>query len=115
MKSHPLLALIISIIFSLIAFMSPTEGYKVWIHNKLESGTWAGVDAVTEDGKKITSNWSFSHKGFHLTIPDDTGTYYLHFGLISFEDIKIRGPFTNDQDACWHFHGNVFKWEVYTC
>ncbi|PKB92772.1 hypothetical protein RhiirA5_387576 [Rhizophagus irregularis] len=86
MKSHPLLALIISIIFSLIAFMSPIEGHTVWIHNKLEWGTWAGVDAITEDGKKITSNWSISHKGFHLTIPDDTSSYYLHFGLISFEE-----------------------------
>lgn len=81
----------------------------------MEWGTWAGVDAITEDGKKITSNWSISHKGFHLTIPDDISSYYLHFGLISFEEVKTRGPFTNDQDACWHFHGNVFKWKVYTC
>ncbi|RGB42201.1 hypothetical protein C1646_751234 [Rhizophagus diaphanus] len=94
--------------------MSPTEGHIVWVHNKLLIGTWAGVVA-SADNKKITSDSSISHNGFHLTIPDDIGAYYLHFVSISFEEVKIRGPITNDQDVCWHFHGNALKWEVYTC
>ncbi|RGB34760.1 hypothetical protein C1646_700966 [Rhizophagus diaphanus] len=100
MKSHPLLTLIISIIFILIVFISITEGHTVWVHNKLVAGTWAAQSSI-------------AHNGFHLAIPDNIAMYYLYLEAIgSTEDTKIRGPISNDKDNCWHFHGSLDDWGV---
>ncbi|PKC11512.1 hypothetical protein RhiirA5_397443 [Rhizophagus irregularis] len=120
MKSHPLLALVIPIILNLIVFMSLTEGHTIWVHNKLVVGTWAAVTAVdTLDyahQNQIDQQWSIAHHGFHLTIPDNYTTFYLYLEAIaSTQDTKTRGPFNNNQDFCWHFHGSLNDWDVYAC
>ncbi|GBC09014.1 hypothetical protein RclHR1_08540013 [Rhizophagus clarus] len=118
MKSH-LSALIISIIFSLlIAFTSFTGGKTVWVHNKLTVGTWAAVTATNDsDGiYNIAQDWSVSHNGFHVDVPDNYPTFYLFFDVIvSTQDTKERGPFDNNQDSCWHFHGHLDSWDIYSC
>ncbi|GES79974.1 hypothetical protein GLOIN_2v1843800 [Rhizophagus clarus] len=91
MKSH-LSALIISIIFSLlIAFTSFTGGKTVWVHNKLTVGTWAAVTATNDSD------------GIYNIAQDCT------------QDTKERGPFDNNQDSCWHFHGHLDSWDIYSC
>ncbi|GBC04084.1 hypothetical protein RclHR1_00550029 [Rhizophagus clarus] len=125
MKFHPLF---ISIIVSLIAFVSLIEGHTINVENKLVRGTW-GLGAATDylgsgnfdwdhDNSAIDQNWSIAHNGFDLTIPDDQNitTFYLVFGVSgSTEQDKWRGPFDNNQDYCWHFHGHIDSWKVYPC
>ncbi|GBB87971.1 hypothetical protein RclHR1_14490002 [Rhizophagus clarus] len=110
--------------------MSPVEaddGHTVWIHNKMIGGTQA-IAAVTHDNEKETWHWSpdnndaifesysFAHMGFYLKVPSKVETFWLVFGVgLSQEEDKWRGPFTNTQDLCFHFHGNVFKWELWQC
>ncbi|CAB4404281.1 unnamed protein product [Rhizophagus irregularis] len=110
------LALIISIIFGLIAFTSLTEGHTVWIQNKLVVGTVSITTALTPDGGVIDEKMASAHKGYHLYIPEDKSTFYLDFDVLgSVQDLKKRGPFNNDQDSCWHYHGNSGNWDVFPC
>ncbi|CAB4379763.1 unnamed protein product [Rhizophagus irregularis] len=128
LSSFPFFVLFIAI-FSIIAFMSPVEAdHTVWIHNKLDKGTQA-IAAVTHTNEKETWHWSpdnndaifesysFAHEGFYLTVPSKVSTYWLVFGVggSAFEEDKWRGPFENTQDLCFHYHGNLVKWELWQC
>ncbi|CAB4404280.1 unnamed protein product [Rhizophagus irregularis] len=47
-------------------------------------------------------------------------TIWVHNKLVaeaiaSTQDTKTRGPFNNNQDFCWHFHGSLNDWDVYAC
>ncbi|RGB39229.1 hypothetical protein C1646_754794 [Rhizophagus diaphanus] len=105
-------ALIISIIFSLIALISLTEGHLVHIQNKLVRGTVSIVTALDlPDGNVIDEQLASAHKGYHLNIPSNYTQFYLNFDVLgSQQQFKQRGPFNNTQDYCWHYHGNSFKW-----
>ncbi|CAB4471379.1 unnamed protein product [Rhizophagus irregularis] len=127
MKPNPIYVLTISIIISLIAFISLTEGKIVKIENKLDKGTRAMVAALDymsdgnyewgdEDDGLIDDGISVSHHSFELTIPDDVKTFNLVFGVAhSLKVDKWRGPFDNTQDICWHYHGHLNSWKVYPC
>ncbi|CAG8512146.1 uncharacterized protein OCT59_019305 [Rhizophagus irregularis] len=109
MKPNPVYVLTISIIISLIAFISLTEGKIVKIENKLDKGTRAMVAALDymSDG---------NYEWGELTIPDDVKTFNLVFGVAhSLKVDKWRGPFDNTQDICWHYHGHLNSWKVYPC
>ncbi|RGB34480.1 hypothetical protein C1646_760497 [Rhizophagus diaphanus] len=110
-------ALIISIIFSLIALISLTEGHLVQIQNKLVTGTTSIVTALDQPGGEvIDEQLAEAHNGYHLNIPSKYDQFYLAFAvLVSLEQFKLHGPFNNTQDYCWHYHGNAFKWNVYPC
>ncbi|CAB4391309.1 hypothetical protein RhiirA5_426040 [Rhizophagus irregularis] len=109
-------ALIISIIFSL-AFLSLTEGYLIWIQNKLVRGTVSISTALKRrDGGVIDEQTASAHKGYHLNVPNNYPQYYLSFDVLGTQQqLKERGPINNTQDYCWHYHGNSLKWNVYPC
>ncbi|CAB4426385.1 unnamed protein product [Rhizophagus irregularis] len=127
MKPNHVFVLTISIIISLIAFISLTEGKIVTIENKLDKNTAAMAAALTymgsgrynwggDDNGLIDYNWSVSHHGFELSIPDDMITFNLVFGVAdSIKEDKWYGPFDNTQDICWHYHGHQNNWKVYPC
>jgi hypothetical protein len=75
------------------------------------------VTAINQaDGKVIDEQLGDAHKGYHLNIPSEYGQFYLDFDVLGTrQHYKERGPFTNTQDYCWHYHGNAFKWNVYPC
>ena len=101
-----------------------TAGHTVYIQNKLVAGT-SGIVAGTIDKEdnfnwQINDSWaqdsSRAHAGFSLSVPDNLNTYWLVFAVgLSTEQYKWRGPFTNNQDICWHFHGHIDSWDVYPC
>ncbi|CAI2176900.1 14269_t:CDS:2, partial [Funneliformis geosporum] len=104
--------------------MPLTQGYTVWIHNWASSGTITDA-AATENNEK--GHWSWTHpaidnrgesarKGYHLVIPQNITTYWLVFGVASsLEDDKWRGPYNNDGDKCWRFHGSEDDWNINEC
>ncbi|RGB27560.1 hypothetical protein C1646_768951 [Rhizophagus diaphanus] len=109
-------ALIISIIFSLIALISLTEGHLVQIQNKLVRGTVSIVTAFEQDGDVIDEQLKSAHTDYHLNIPSKYVQFYLNFDVLGGRQVvKQRGPFNNTQDYCWHYHGNSFKWNIYPC
>ncbi|CAB4426384.1 unnamed protein product [Rhizophagus irregularis] len=129
MKPNHVFVLTISIIISLIAFISLTEGKIVTIENKLDKGTLARVAALTymgsghynwgekeKDDGLIDYDELYSHYFFELAIPDDVKTFNLVFGVPeSLTEDKWYGPFDNTQDICWHYHGHQNSWKVYPC
>ncbi|CAB4432593.1 unnamed protein product [Rhizophagus irregularis] len=110
------LALIISIIFSL-AFLSLTEGYLIWIQNKLVKGTVSISTALEQKGGgTIDEQMASAHKGYHLNVPNNYSQYFLAFDVLGTQQqLKERGPINNTQDYCWHYHGNALIWNVYPC
>ena len=93
--------------------------HHVYIHNKIFVGTYTCVQATTDNSSlyhAITEPCAFAHKGYSLTIPDKVQTYWLAFEVYaSLENVKWRGPFQNDGDKCWHFHGSVDDWNIDEC
>jgi hypothetical protein len=64
----------------------------------------------------IAWNGKYSHTGYSLTIPDDIQKYWLVFHVhLSTEQDKWQGPFNNDGDKCWHYHGHLDSWEIWEC
>ncbi|CAI2180478.1 17141_t:CDS:2 [Funneliformis geosporum] len=99
---------------------------EVWIQNRALSGTITCAAATHEnEGDKFSFNelndaidevCKTSHDGYYLNISDTIQKYWLIFGVEwSTEDYKWRGPFTNNGDKCWHFHGIEDNWDVYPC
>ncbi|CAB4378618.1 unnamed protein product [Rhizophagus irregularis] len=128
MKPNHVFILTFSIIISLIAFISLTEGKLVTIENKLDKGTKAMAAALTymgsghynwggEDNGLLDYDWSVSHHGFELYLPDGIQIFNLVFGVDgSIDEDKWFGPFDNStHDICWHFHGHQNSWKVYPC
>ncbi|CAI2168823.1 13165_t:CDS:2 [Funneliformis geosporum] len=119
-------SIIIAIIFGLVTSMTLTliEGNKVWIQNKVERGCFTRAAATQihdEEGWEwdkdgIDNRGQWTHNGYYLYIPEDVKTYWLVFGVLySTEEDKWRGPFENDGDKCWHFHGTLDNWKIYGC
>ncbi|CAG8478325.1 5496_t:CDS:2 [Funneliformis caledonium] len=114
-------SMLIAIIFGLLTSMALTlieADHTVWIHNKVTAGTWTRVQASVVNGGDgtFTEKTRMAHKGYSLTIPDRVKKYWLGFGVtLSLEHDKWRGPFTNDGDRCYHFHGDASYWELYDC
>ncbi|GBC06390.1 hypothetical protein RclHR1_00680034 [Rhizophagus clarus] len=98
----------------------------VWIHNKVTAGTWTNAAAVLEN-KQGDFDWSgdagaidiegdWAHTGYSLTVPSNVKSYWLAFRVAaSTEENKWRGPYNNDGDKCWHFHGTLDNWIVFEC
>ncbi|CAB5305960.1 unnamed protein product [Rhizophagus irregularis] len=103
MKSSVSFTIIVAIIF--IQALTPfTE------ENKKGDFDWHG-DAGAID---IEGDWA--HRGYSLNVPDNVKSYWLAFRVAaSTEDDKWRGPFNNDGDKCWHFHGTIDSWNVFEC
>ncbi|CAG8726580.1 9665_t:CDS:1, partial [Funneliformis mosseae] len=92
--------------------------HTVWIQNKVSAGAYTRVQASVVNGGDGTfaDESERAHKGYSLNIPDRVKQYWLGFGVEgSFEHDKWRGPFTNDGDRCFHFHGVLENWEVFDC
>ncbi|CAG8699805.1 18390_t:CDS:2 [Dentiscutata erythropus] len=121
MKSRPsisFLVLFIAIIFSIIVSVPLIEGKTVWIQNKLVFGTIAQAVACNNENcdHEYDRQWSTAHDSFSLGIPDDASQFWVIFSAKgTIEDEKIRGPFDNTQDICWHYHGSLDYWIVYPC
>ncbi|CAG8750275.1 12639_t:CDS:1, partial [Funneliformis mosseae] len=82
------------------------------------AGVWTRVRASVVNGGDgaFADETRKAHKGYSLTIPDRVKKYWLGFGVtLSFENDKWRGPFTNDEDRCYHFHGDESYWELFDC
>ncbi|CAI2162697.1 19527_t:CDS:2 [Funneliformis geosporum] len=120
-------SIIIAIIFGLVTSITLTliEGYTVWIQNKALRGTTT-LAAATLTYEKDAWNWTdapdinsesgIAHQGYSLDIPNEIKSYYLVFWVfLSLRQDKWRGPFNNDGDKCWHFHGTQDFWDVYPC
>ncbi|CAI2188890.1 13544_t:CDS:1 [Funneliformis geosporum] len=92
-------------------------GYWVWIQNKIELNiyTWTGAFVFNDEGKRswINVQAAKSHDGYHLKIPNDIKQYWLAFSLNEFKDFDQEGPFNNDEDICWYWHGHEHNWKVY--
>ncbi|CAI2168821.1 13164_t:CDS:2 [Funneliformis geosporum] len=119
--------IIIAIIFGLVTSMTLTfieANHTVWIQNKARIGVFTHA-AATEENQQGHFNWNdggfanegeWTHTGYSLNIPDEINTYWLAFQIgLSLEDDKWRGPFNNDRDQCWHFHGTLENWEIFEC
>ncbi|CAI2167229.1 17864_t:CDS:2 [Funneliformis geosporum] len=118
-------SIFIAIIFGLF-MLTLIEGYTVVIQNKVTKGTDTMVAATYGDeggnfnwwhtNDAIVENFAEAHSGYNITIPDNVTTYWLVFGVDwSTEQDKWRGPFTNNGDQCWHFHGTLDDWKIYGC
>ncbi|CAI2190145.1 4386_t:CDS:2 [Funneliformis geosporum] len=100
------------------------QGHTVWIHNKVTVGTLTAA-AATETNEGSGFSWygpyidmhsENAHKGYSLYIPDNKATFWLVFGVSgSLQENKWRGPFNNDGDKCWHYHGTIDGWNVDEC
>ncbi|CAI2170274.1 14644_t:CDS:2 [Funneliformis geosporum] len=121
MKSPITIATVIGLIM-----LTLIEGHIVWIQNKALSGTSTCAAAtLINEGKhfsfegrsdNIDAHCETAHTGYSLNITDDKRSYWLVFGVSwSTEENKWRGPYTNDGDKCWHFHGSEDSWDVYPC
>ena len=87
-------------------------GNHIWASNKMWPGTIGNI-FVTADGKTIASGGSHAHDGITIDLTSEYKSYYLTFSVeASTEDDKHRGPFTNDQNYCFKFHGSVDKWDI---
>jgi hypothetical protein len=64
-------------------------------------------------GNLIDQDGKFSHVCYSLTVPDDVQSYWLNFHVR--EQDKVRGPYNNDGDKCWHFHGHIDSWKIWEC
>ncbi|PKC13200.1 hypothetical protein RhiirA5_372453 [Rhizophagus irregularis] len=69
---------------------------------------WGG-----EDNGLLDYDWSVSHHGFELYLPDGIQIFNLVFGVDgSIDEDKWFGPFDNStHDICWHFHGHQNSWK----
>ncbi|CAG8692507.1 3381_t:CDS:2 [Funneliformis caledonium] len=112
---------LIAIIFGLLTSMALTlieADHTVWIHNKVSAGTTTTVTASTVNGGdgRFADGSEIAHKGYSVNIPDRVKKYYLGFNVEgSFEHDKWRGPFNNDGDRCFHFHGVLENWDILDC
>ncbi|CAB4387449.1 unnamed protein product [Rhizophagus irregularis] len=128
MKSSFSFTMIVAIIFiqALTPFTEVYADHTVWIHNKVTAGTWTNAATVLKN-KKGNFDWSgdagaidiegdWAHTGYSLNVPDNVSSYWVAFRVAaSTEDDKWRGPYNNDGDKCWHFHGTIDSWDVYEC
>ena len=77
---------------------------------------WPGTGAVlalTVDDNVITTTGSLAQDGFNIVVTSEIPVYNLIFDVVgTFQDIKHRGPFKNDQNYCFKFHGSVDKWDI---